>query len=323
MSKPTLLTKPDSEQASVLRSLRERLNSLILGKAEVIDLALTTLLGGGHLLLEDVPGVGKTTLARQLAGAFTGQYQRIQFTSDLLPMDVIGIQVYKKSVEQFEFTPGPIFANFVLADEINRAAPKTQSCLLQAMNEREVSVDRSTHALPKPFMVIATQNPLSFEGTFALPESQLDRFMMAIEMGYPDREAERQLLAHKSMTDRSVDAPIVSLETLIELQAQVEEVHCDEDVLSYLQDIVDGTRTRNELKIGVSPRGALTLLKASKAHALLQERTYVTPHDIKRLVIPCLAHRVTPAASHSNQGHARTQSAHILSALLSELVVPT
>ena len=240
MSTPTLLSKPNTDHAAVLKSLRERLNSLILGKSEVIDLALTTLLGGGHLLLEDVPGVGKTTLARELAGSFAGEYQRIQFTSDLLPMDVIGVQVYKKSVEQFEFTPGPIFANFVLADEINRAAPKTQSCLLQAMNEREISVDRSTHTLPTPFMVIATQNPRSFEGTFALPESQLDRFMMAIEMGYPDREAERQLLANTQRAARHVDAPIIPLETLVELQTRVDDVHCDDDVLTYLQDIVEG-----------------------------------------------------------------------------------
>ena len=165
------------------------------------------------------------------------------------------------------------------------------------MNEREISVDRSTHTLPTPFMVIATQNPRSFEGTFALPESQLDRFMMAIEMGYPDREAERQLLANTQRAARHVDAPIIPLETLVELQTRVDDVHCDDDVLTYLQDIVDGTRTRSELKIGVSPRGALTLLKASKAHALLHERTYVTPHDIKRLVIPCLAQRVTPSDS--------------------------
>jgi MoxR-like ATPase len=313
--------KPDVTES--LDALRTRLNENILGKSTIIDLALTTLIAGGHLLLEDVPGVGKTTLARQIAGAFDGDFQRIQFTSDLLPMDVIGVQVYQRSTETFEFNQGPVFANFLLADEINRAAPKTQSSLLQAMNEREVSVDRQTHQLPDPFMVIATQNPMSFEGTHPLPESQLDRFMMTLKMGYPNRDAERQLLLRGDNRRESIAPPTMTIKMLTTAQQAAHDIHCDESVLGYIQDIVDATRTRADLKLGVSPRGALTLLRAAKAHALLNLRTYVTPHDVKTLVIPCLAHRVLSEARYSTQEQGQQAASLILAALLNELVVPT
>ena len=316
-------SKLNERHAHLLRNLRTRLNEKILGKSTVIDLALTTLLAGGHLLLEDVPGVGKTTLARHLAGAFEGDFKRIQFTSDLLPMDVIGVHVYRRSAEAFEFNKGPVFANFVLADEINRAAPKTQSSLLQAMNENEISIDRETHSLPTPFMVIATQNPMSFEGTYPLPESQLDRFMMTLHIGYPDRSAERRLLTMSGTRDENLLPPIMTLDDLSQMQKATQAVHCDESVLDYLQDIVDATRARSDLKIGVSPRGALTLLRASRAHAFLDGRAFVTPHDVKTLVIPCLAHRITTESRYANQEQGQQAAELILSALLSELVVPT
>lgn len=319
----TLESNLNQKYLESLSALRARLNGKILGKGPVIDLALTVLLAGGHLLLEDVPGVGKTTLARQLASAFDGDFKRIQFTSDLLPMDVIGVHVYRRSSETFEFNKGPIFANFVLADEINRAAPKTQSSLLQAMNESEISIDRETHSLPTPFMVIATQNPMSFEGTYPLPESQLDRFMMTLRMGYPDRSAERQLLTSTQTVNEEMAPPIMTLAMLAELQSAAQEVHCDEAVLDYLQDIVEATRTRADLKIGVSPRGTLTLLRAARAHALLNGRAFVIPHDIKTLVIPCLAHRITPESRYANQEQGQQAATLILSALLSELIVPT
>ncbi len=306
-----------------LDGLRTRLNDNILGKSTIIDLSLTTLIAGGHLLLEDVPGVGKTTLARHIAGAFNGDFQRIQFTSDLLPMDVIGVQVYQRSTESFEFNRGPIFANFLLADEINRAAPKTQSSLLQAMNEREVSVDRQTHPLPEPFMVIATQNPMSFEGTYPLPESQLDRFMMTLKMGYPNRDAERQLLVRGHKQDETITPPIMTIEMLRTVQQAAHDVHCDESILGYIQDIVDATRTRADLKLGVSPRGALTLLRAARAHALLNQRNYVTPHDVKTLVIPCLAHRISPESRYSTQEQSQQAASLILASLLNDVVVPT
>jgi MoxR-like ATPase len=315
-------SKLNEDHAHLLRSLRTRLNEKILGKSAVIDLALTTLLAGGHLLLEDVPGVGKTTLARQLAGAFDGDFKRIQFTSDLLPMDVIGVHVYRRSAEIFEFNKGPVFANFVLADEINRAAPKTQSSLLQAMNENEISIDRETHPLPNPFMVIATQNPMSFEGTYPLPESQLDRFMMTLHIGYPDRSSERRLLTSSGPVDETVAPPTMTLDALSQMQSAAQAVHCDESVLDYLQDIVDATRNRSDLKIGVSPRGALTLLRAARAHAFLNGRAFVTPNDVKSLVVPCLAHRITTESRYANQEQGQQAAELILSALLSELVVP-
>ena len=323
MIEASLRSNVDSKPLELLQALRARLNRKILGKSGVIDLSITTLIAGGHLLLEDVPGVGKTTLARQIAASFDGDFKRIQFTSDLLPMDVIGVQVYQRSSETFEFSHGPVFANFVLADEINRAAPKTQSSLLQAMNEREISVDRHTHPLPQPFMVIATQNPMSFEGTHPLPESQLDRFMMTLRMGYPDRSAERELLLSGGAIDEELEPPIMTLDTLRALQSAARDVHCDESVLSYLQDIIDATRTRPDLRLGVSPRGALTLLSAARAHALLHKRDFVTPHDVKTLVLPCLAHRVATESRYANQEQGQEAASLILSSLVNELVVPT
>lgn len=323
MIESSLKSDLKADVSESLSALRTRLNENILGKSAVIDLALTTLIAGGHLLVEDVPGVGKTTLARHIAAAFDGAFQRIQFTSDLLPMDVIGVQVYQRSSESFQFNQGPVFTNFLLADEINRAAPKTQSSLLQAMNERAVSVDRQTHRLPDPFMVIATQNPMSFEGTYPLPESQLDRFMMTLKMGYPNREAERQLLQRGASQSDPIAPPIIAVETLRSIQQTAQTVHCDESVLGYIQDIVDATRSRADLKLGVSPRGALTLLRAAKAHALLYERNYVTPHDVKTLVVPCLAHRVSPESRYSTQEQGQQAASLILEALLNELTVPT
>ena len=312
-----------AENAQPLNALRTRLNQKLLGKSEIVEAALTTLLAGGNLLLEDVPGVGKTTLAKHLAAAFTGTFQRIQFTSDILPMDVIGVQVYQRSTEKFDFKRGPVFANFLLADEINRAAPKTQSSLLQAMSEQRVTVDRETIALPTPFMVVATQNPASFEGTYPLPESQLDRFMMTLRIGYPNREAERQLLTNGPTPSTDLDEPVMSLENLVQLQERVTTVHCDGDLLTYVQDIIESTRESPELALGVSPRGALTLLRAARARALLNDRAFMVPDDIKALVGPCLAHRVVSARAQRNRGQSFEDNALILSSILSTIPVPS
>ena len=238
-------------------------------------------------------------------------------------MDVIGVQVYQRSNEAFEFMKGPVFTNFLLADEINRAAPKTQSSLLQAMSESQVTVDRKTIQLPQPFMVIATQNPMSFEGTYPLPESQLDRFMMTVRIGYPNREAERELLSSGAQTAAELSEPVMPLETLVELQDQVQQVHCDDDLLTYLQDIIEATRQSTDLSLGVSPRGALTLLHAARAKALLNRRNFVIPDDIKALVGPCLAHRVVSSRRQRNHGQSFEDNALILSSILTGVRVPT
>ena len=298
--------------------VRQRLNGVLLGKAEVIELALTTLLARGHLLIEDVPGVGKTTLAEHLAGCFESCFHRIQFTSDLLPSDVIGIQTYQKSTESFTFNEGPLFSNFVLADEINRASPRTQSALLQAMSDTKVSVDRMTYELPNPFMVIATQNPFHFEGTFPLPESQLDRFSMVIEIGYPPRDAELQLL-QKNPAHHSESLPaIMPLNELLEAQACVEMIHCDPSVSEYLLSFIESTRDHASIELGASPRAALSLMRCAKAHAFLRGRSFIVPDDLKLLAVPSLAHRIKMTGAHKELQSARV----VIQSILSTLPVP-
>ncbi len=305
------------------RLVRE-VETVFHGKREVVRLALAALLARGHILFEDVPGVGKTTLAHALARALGGEFRRIQFTSDLLPSDVLGVSVYRPQTGEFETRPGPIFANVVLADEINRAPPRTQSGLLEAMQEGRVTIDSTTHDLPRPFLVMATQNPLEHHGTYPLPESQLDRFLMRITIGYPGPEAERRILTESSDAGPVMDrlrAVLTPTQVLL-LQERVEEVEADGTILDYLMAIVERTRLTPRLRMGVSPRGAVGLFRAARAFALVQGRTYLIPDDVRELVIPCLAHRILPTGTSGATLDAHEHAAQILEAILEEVEAP-
>jgi MoxR-like ATPase len=276
-----------------LSSLQKRIESVIKGKSKAVKMAVVTLLGRGHLLIEDVPGVGKTTLAYTIAKATSCSFQRIQFTSDLLPTDIIGVNIYNPESREFEFRPGPIFTNIVLTDEINRTNPKTQSALLEAMNERRVSVDRKTYILPEPFMVIATQNPIEYHGTFPLPESQLDRFMMHIKLGYPAPDYEKQVILEQSQIERIESMkPVISAGDIIRMQKEVDTVKVDNSLIDYLMSIITETRRNDKIRLGVSPRGGQFLLKVAKAAAYYEGRDYVIPEDIKDPAPLVLGHRI-------------------------------
>ena len=302
-------------------ALRLNLERVIRGKREVIDLAISTLLARGHLLIEDVPGVGKTTLAHGLAKSINCSFQRIQFTSDLLPSDVIGVTVYNQAAHSFEFRPGPLFANIVLADEINRATPKTQSALLEAMNDRQVSIDKDTHKLPSPFMLLATQNPLEFSGTFPLPESQLDRFTMCLKMGYPAEEDERMIIQSLN-SPHLMEAlgPVLSTGEVESLQALTEKVRVDEDLVGYILAISRATRTHKGIRLGVSPRATMTIYRAAQAFALTSGRDYCIPDDIKYLCAPVFAHRIMAVGKGIDQGMEASKA--LLEEVLSKIEVP-
>ncbi len=278
-----------------LKALLDQLNTVIVGKPGQVGDCVACLLAGGHLLIEDVPGVGKTTLAHALARSFGLQFSRVQFTADLMPSDLSGVSVYERGKEAFVFHPGPVFAQVLLADEINRASPKTQSALLEAMEEKQVTVEGATRALPSPFFVIATQNPHDQLGTFALPESQLDRFLMRISLGYPDRRAERELLAGADRRDM-VDhlQPLLAPGDLAALQRQVTAVHAADPLLEYVQDLVEATRNGRWFLQGLSPRAAIALVRAAKAQALLAGRDYVAPDDVQAILPQTIAHRLVP-----------------------------
>ena len=267
----------------------------VKGKREAIDLAIATVLAGGHLLIQDVPGVGKTTLAQSLAYGIGGAFARIQFTADLLPGDITGVQILDQEHRNLTFRPGPVFANVVLGDEINRAPPRTQSALLEAMEEQVVTVDGEAHPLPVPFMVVATQNPFDFEGTYPLPESQLDRFLMRIEMGYPDRTSELGIMRQAGVKKAREMQPWTVGE-MQECVAAVGEVRVSDELAAYMMDLVRGTRSDHRMKRGVSPRGAQALYRACQAYALVCGRDFVIPDDIWRLAVPVMAHRVVPRA---------------------------
>lgn len=276
-----------------LKALEDRLDSVIMGKRAAIRTAIVTLLARGHLLIEDVPGVGKTTLAFTLARAIDCTFQRIQFTSDLLPSDIIGVSVYNPESRQFEFKEGPIFANILLADEINRTNPKTQSALLEAMSERRVSVDRKTYLLPEPFMVLATQNPLEYHGTFPLPESQLDRFMAHLRLGYPEPEFEKKaLLERKDFSEIEAMGPVLDANEVLRMQKEADAVRVEQSLLDYLMAIVTATRNDEAVRLGASTRAAQFLLKAAKAMAYYEGRDYLTPEDIKVIAPNVLGHRL-------------------------------
>ncbi len=294
------------------------------GKREVVRLAVSALLARGHLLFEDVPGVGKTTLAHALARVLGLGFRRIQFTSDLLPSDVLGVSVYDPRTAEFDVRPGPIFANVVLADEINRAPPRTQSGLLQAMQEGKVTLDDRTLALPSPFMVMATQNPLEHHGTYPLPESQLDRFLMRLTIGYPGMEAEKRILLESASSVPMLDAlePMLTPAQVIHLQSEVEHVRADDAIVDHLMEIVRKTRSASGFRMGVSPRGAIALFRAARAFALVSGRRYLVPDDVRRLVVPCLAHRLLPAGSTAATLDAHEQAAALLERILEETESP-
>ncbi|OLB27798.1 MAG: ATPase [Acidobacteria bacterium] len=309
--------------AQIVSQLQRSIGRAIFGKQEAIQLALVTLLARGHLLIEDVPGVGKTTLAQALAKSFHCSFQRIQFTSDLLPSDVLGVSVYNPENREFEFRHGPIFANVVLADEINRTTPRTQSALLEAMNEAQVSMDGKTQPLPQPFFVVATQNPVEHHGTYPLPESQLDRFLMRIKMGYPSHETEREILRNRIGDDplESLD-PVADLSEVLAMQEAVSHIKVDSSLHDYALEIVSRTRKTEQLALGVSPRGTLMLQRAAQARAFLDGRDYCLPDDFKQLAVPVFAHRVVASSRHASLQKKSETTESVLREIVESVSVP-
>ena len=311
-----------SEVDHDIADLESNISRVLLGKPETVRLAVITLLAEGHLLIEDVPGVGKTLLARAMARSVNGRFCRIQFTPDLLPSDIVGSSIFNSNRSEFSFSQGPLFANIVLADEINRTPPRTQSALLEAMNDRQVSVDGTTHALPDPFFVIATQNPYEFEGTYLLPESQLDRFLMCIRIGYPVREEEMNVLtSHR--TGEPVDQlePVIDSSSLVNLQKKVREIRVEQSINEYILDVVDATRHAPEISVGISPRGSLALYRAAQSLAMLEQRDYVIPDDVKQLAIPVLSHRLILHTYHAERHTEAAQT--VMQHLLDDITVPS
>jgi MoxR-like ATPase len=306
--------------ASIER-LRQNIQKVFLGHTRAVDLLIIGLLARGHVLIEDVPGVGKTVLAKSLAKSIDCKFSRVQLTPDLLPGDVLGVSIYNSLTQAFDFKPGPIFANIVLADEINRTTPRTQSALLEAMSEEQVSVENETRILARPFMVVATQNPFEFEGTYYLPENQLDRFLLRISVGYPDRSNEHRIL----MTQPSRQAldeltPVMTGADVVQLQDATRKIEPDPSIIEYILDLADASRHDDQLHLGVSPRGALALTQAVQASAVLNGRTYVTPDDVKHLFIPCCAHRVV-SKTYLHNGDANA-TARVLQAILDKTAAP-
>ena len=314
---------PASAAVEKIDRLQAAVESVIKGKPEAVRLSIVTLIAGGHLLVEDVPGVGKTTLAHALARALDCVFQRIQFTSDLLPSDVIGLSVYNQHTGQFDWKPGPIFANVVLADEINRTTPKTQSALLEAMAEGHVTAEGRTHPLPAPFIVLATQNPIEHHGTYPLPESQLDRFMLRLRIGYPETVDEIQILRDRERAEPLDELhAVMSDRDILELQQSVSEVAVDDALVDYLMRIVAATRDSEMLDLGVSPRGTLSLFRAAQALALTEERMYCVPDDIKRLVLPVFSHRLVVNSRFSSSLRRSEEAEAVLRELMKTISVP-
>ncbi len=312
-----------AEVPELLIRVQQSVRSVIRGKDEVIQLVLVGLLARGHLLIEDVPGVGKTTLAHALARSFDCAFQRIQFTSDMLPSDVIGVSVFSQQTQRFEFRPGPIFANIVLADEINRTTPKTQSALLEAMNENQVTVDNHTSPLPQPFMVMATQNPIEHHGTYPLPESQLDRFLMRVKIGYPSAASEKEILQDFADSDPLANVrPVMTGPEVVELQNRVRRVKVDPELVDYTLAIVEKTRQHEYLSLGVSPRGSMSLYRAAQALAFLEGRNYCIPDDFKRLIIPVFCHRCVVSSRYISTLKKSDQARAIVEEILNGAPVP-
>lgn len=295
----TVITSTDeiAGRHSRLFEAQQTVNNILLGKSRQVRLSFCCLLSRGHLLIEDVPGVGKTTLAIAMARVVGSNYQRIQFTSDLLPADILGVSIYKREKDEFEFHPGPIFAQVILADEVNRATPKTQSALLEGMAEGQVTIENTTHPLPNPFFVLATQNPLDLVGTFPLPDSQLDRFLLSISLGYPDPAAERQLLTTEDRADMLENThSLLTPEDVQALRHDCEQVHASEDLLDYIQALLQETRDERWFETGLSPRAGLALLRSSRAYAFLEDRDYVMPEDVKAIFPSLARHRLSPTS---------------------------
>ncbi len=306
-----------------IKALFANVESVFLGKTEAVQLVVTALVARGHVLLEDVPGVGKTTLAQAMARSLGAQFQRIQFTSDLLPSDILGITLFNREDSSFEFRPGPIFTNVLLADEINRTSPRTQSALLEAMAESRVSLDDKTHQLPDPFIVLATQNPLEYHGTYPLPESQLDRFLLRLSIGYPSEAVERTLLLQRK-TGEPVESlsEVLSLGDLRSIQAMVDQVLMDESLAEYILKVVSATRSSPLLRAGVSTRGALALARAARAHALVSGRTYCVPDDLTALFVPVLAHRISLGGLSDSIQSTRAEAESIVEEIVSSTDAP-
>ena len=316
-------TQLQSSNGTRAAAIEQSLRSIIRGNDEVVRLALVAVLARGHLLIEGVPGVGKTTLAHALARALDCHFQRVQFTSDMLPSDVLGISVYSAEEQQFEFKPGPVFTNILLADEVNRTTPKTQSALLEAMSEGQVTIDGHSHPLPQPFLVVATQNPLEHHGTYPLPESQLDRFLLRVRMGYPQLESEREILRSEAGAARLDQViPVASGGDVIGMQNDVTRVKVDDSLVDYALEIVKRTRESEALSLGVSPRGALMLYRAAQAMAYLDGRSFCTPSDFKFLAIPAFAHRVVVNVRYSSSIKKSEQAETILGHILDSVPVP-
>ncbi len=298
-----------------IQKLSDNISSVFIGKEDVVKYALTAFFADGHLLLDDVPGVGKTLLGQALARSLNARFARIQFTSDLLPSDVVGGDTYNQKTQEFQFIPGPLFANVVLADEVNRTPPRTQSATLEAMSERQVSVGGATYALPRPFFVVATQNPIEYEGVYPLPESQLDRFILRVSIGYPDREAERQIVDTHGKGNAIVDVqPVLTLEDAVAIQEFVANVRVERAILDYILDVVDATRNSNEVLVGASPRATLAFTRAARAYAVVNGRDYVVPDDVKTLAAPVLAHRLMP------RNYRREESRRIVEGLIDRVL---
>lgn len=291
----------DPQIVTRIDTLISGIERVIFGKRETVKLCVTGLLARGHILIEDVPGIGKTTLAQGLARSIDCKFSRIQFTSDMLPSDILGVSVLNPKTREFEFRPGPIFASVVLADEINRTPPKNQSALLEAMSEFQVSADGVTRELPQPFIVLATQNPIEYEGTYTLPESQLDRFMLRVEVGYPGTEDELHIMRRRDpRAEMARLVPVLSADEIVALQGQVGDIHVDDSVAQYMLSIVQGTREHEHIQLGASPRAAQAFYEACQAHALVEGRDYVTPDDVKQMAVPALSHRVLVRSREGN-----------------------
>ena len=316
---------PSSEDATAaLRALEANVAKVIRGKDQVIRQCLTALLARGHLLIEDIPGVGKTTLARALAASVGGSFKRVQFTSDLLPSDIVGVSMFKADIQDFVFRPGPIFSNIILADEINRTTPRSQSALLEAMSEGQVSVDDITHDLPDPFLVIATQNPAEHFGTYPLPESQMDRFLLRIRIGYPNPEQERAIMRQRGAADPiKMLEPVIDHDTLRSLQDAVETVTISEALLDYAMAIVEATRQSPRFEVGVSTRGAIAWYRAAQASAMVDGRNFCVPDDFKELAIPALAHRCVLSSAHDSLASLREEGESAIAEIVSRIAVPS